>query len=114
MQVEEIAKIIDAKVLTDQPDQAVEVEYAFSSDLMSDVLTRYYQDTVLITGLANMQAIRTAEMSDIQVLIIARGKKVDGEMIALAEESDIVLLSCEYSVFRISGILHENGIKAIF
>ncbi|MEG2994284.1 MAG: hypothetical protein RR802_02665, partial [Erysipelotrichaceae bacterium] len=45
-----------------------EFKYGFASDLMSDVLSMIGSDsdiTVLLTGLANMQSLRTAEMLDI-------------------------------------------------
>ncbi|MDF1570928.1 MAG: hypothetical protein P1P82_04865 [Bacteroidales bacterium] len=114
MKIQEIANIINGQVLTSGLDAGREISQAFSSDLMSDVLTRDYEDTVLITGLANLQAIRTAEMSDIGLIIIARGKEVGEEMIRLAESSDIVLIKSAYSLFRISGLLYEAGIKPIF
>ncbi len=114
MQVGAIAEKINARVLTKEADLQREIDFAFSSDLMSDVLTRDYEHTVLITGLSNLQSIRTAEMSDIELIIIARDKEVGEEMIRLAEESDIVLMRCSYSLFRISGILYEAGIKPVF
>lgn len=114
MQIEEIAHIIDGKILTPEKTGGNEIRYAFSSDLMSDVLTLDYEDTVLITGLSNIQAIRTAEMSDIGLVIIARNKEVNDDMIRLAESSDIILLKSAYSLFRISGLLYEAGIKPIF
>jgi len=88
--------------------------HAFSSDLMSDVLTGDYHKTVLVTGLSNLQAIRTAEMSDISEVIVARNKEVSKEMIELALENDIVLLSSRYSLYRISGILFREGIKPVY
>lgn len=114
MQVARIAELLKAEVLTSGCDTSRTVEYAFSSDLMSDVLTRDYEYTLLITGLANLQAIRTAEMSDIGQIIIARGKEVGVEMVELANTCDIVLIKCEYSMFRISGLLYEAGIKPVF
>jgi predicted transcriptional regulator len=114
MQAGEIAELLKAEVLTSGCDTSRKVEYAFSSDLMSDVLTRDYEHTVLITGLANLQAIRTAEMSDIGQVIIARDKEVGAEIVALANTSDIVLMRCKYSMFRISGLLYEAGIKPVF
>jgi predicted transcriptional regulator len=114
MRVGDIADKLEGQVLTKDADLQKEIEYAFSSDLMSDVLTRDYEHTVLITGLANVQAIRTAEMSDIELIIIARNKEVGKEMVSLAEDSGIVLMKCGYSLFRISGILYNAGIKPIF
>ncbi len=114
MKVKEIAERTGARMLTGNGGSSREVRFAFSSDLMSDVLTRDYEDAVLITGLSNLQAIRTAEMSDIGVVIIARNKEVGREMVALAERNEIVLLKSPLSLFRISGVLYEAGLKPLF
>ena len=114
MQIGDIAKLLNAKVLTPELDTSREVVFAFSSDLMSDVLTGDYTQTVLVTGLSNLQAIRTAEMSDISEVIVARDKEVSREMIELAVENDIVLLRSSYSLYRISGMLFKEGIKPVY
>lgn len=114
MKVKEIAEKTGASMLTGNGGGARDVRFAFSSDLMSDVLTRDYEDAVLITGLSNLQAIRTAEMSDIGVVIIARNKVVGQEMVSLAERNEIVLLKSPFSLFRISGLLYEAGLKPLF
>lgn len=89
-------------------------EYAFGSDLMSDVLTLEEDTPMLITGLANTQSIRTAEMADIEVVLIARGKEVTKEMVELAKENDIILISSPYSLYKICGILFQNGLKPLY
>ena len=114
MRIEDIANILKANILTPDLDLNREVVHAFSSDLMSDVLTGDHHKTVLLTGLSNLQAIRTAEMSDIDQVIIARNKVVSQEMIDLARESNIVLLQCSYSLYRVSGILFTKGIKPLY
>ena len=114
MRIDTLVNILNAKVLTPELDLQREVEFAFTSDLMSDVLTGDHESTVLITGLSNLQAIRTAEMSDIGEVIVGRNKVVSEEMIELARENGIILLSCAYSLFRISGIFYEKGVKALF
>ena len=114
MQVGNIAELLKAKVLTPELDLSAEVDHAFASDLMSDVLTGDYHKTILITGLSNIQSIRTAEMSDIREVVIGRNKEVSQEMIQLAHESDIVLIQSSYSLYKISGILYEAGIKPVY
>jgi len=114
IQIRDIAELLKAKVLTAGLDLRSEVSNAFTSDLMSDVLTGDYDQTILVTGLSNMQAIRTAEMSDIQEVIIGRNKEVSQEMINLAQENGIVLIQSSYSLYRISGILYEAGIKPVY
>jgi hypothetical protein len=53
-------------------------------------------------------------MSDIINIIYVRGKKVTAEMKDLAEENGILLIECDYSMFKTSGILYNNGIKPIY
>lgn len=114
MQLWEIVTLLDAKVLTGGSELSREVKHAFASDLMSDVLTVDHRNTLLITGLSNLQSIRTAEMSDIGQVIVVRNKEVSVEMIRLASASNIVLLTSSYSMYRVSGILYQAGIEPIF
>ena len=69
MQVGNITELLKAKALTPELDLSSEVNHAFVSDLMSDVLTGDYHKTILILGLSNLQSFRTAEMSDIREVI---------------------------------------------
>lgn len=112
----ELVKLIDGKVLTGKEKlDEIEIEKAFAADLMSDVLamvTSDERDVVLITGITNPQIIRTAEILDIPMIIICRGKVVPKEVIELAEEKGIILVSTEKIVFEVSGILYSHGIKA--
>lgn len=114
MKVREIARLLDARIVCGQEREDYSIDVAFASDLMSDVLTLKNDNVLLITGLANMQTIRTAEMSDIQCVIFARNKRVTPEMTALAEDNDLVVLECRYSVFKTCGLLFQAGVKPIF
>jgi predicted transcriptional regulator len=114
MKVKDIVKLLDAEILcgSDKADYTIEV--AFASDLMSDVLTLKSSHVLLITGLTNMQTIRTAEMSDISCVIFARNKKVTEEILELARENELIVLACRYSVFKTCGLLYNAGVKPIF
>lgn len=114
MTISDIAKKIDGKIVCSEEKSTEEVEYAFSSDLMSDVLKVERENVLLITGLANLQAIRTSEMSEINCIVFARDKKINNDIIRLAEENGIVLIESPFSVFRISGELYSAGIKPLF
>lgn len=114
MKINDLTSIINGEVLCGFENLTHEVHFAFACDLMSDVLTIKQNNVLLITGLSNVQTIRTAEMSDINCVIIVRNKDVSKEMIRLAKESEIVLIKCKYSMFRTSGLLFSAGIKPIF
>jgi hypothetical protein len=114
MQIGELVRHIDGKVVCCEECLDREVVYAFASDLMSDVLTVKSEKLLLITGLANIQAVRTAEMSDIQVVVFVRNKRVSEDMIRLARENCIVLVECSCTMFKVSGILYNLGINAVY
>lgn len=111
MTIDEIAKLTMAKVVTDRHNVMHGFEKAASSDLMSDVLTLDEDNVLLITGLTNLQIIRTSEMADIHAILLTRDKKASPEMIKLANESQITILETPFSLFRASGILFQNGLK---
>ncbi len=114
MKISEIVEILDAKIICGQGHNGIEIERGFASDLMSDVLTLDTDKMVLITGLANMQTIRTVEMADIQCVLFVRNKQVTGEMLDLAQEHNVVLLQCSYSMFNAVGKLYEAGLKPVY
>jgi len=114
MTIKEITEIIDGRVICCEDKLSTQVEYAFSSDLMSDVLTVEKENLLLITGLANLQTIRTSEMSDITCIIFGRDKKIGEDMVSLARENHMILVESPHSVFHISGELYKAGIKSIY
>jgi predicted transcriptional regulator len=113
MKISEIANLINGEILSGNAENG-HLTKAFSSDLMSDVLTLETENTILITGLANLQAIRTAEMSDIDCIIFARNKKVTEDMVNLAKENEMTIIRTPCSVFKTSGELYGAGIEPIF
>lgn len=114
MKISEIIKQTSARIVAGASFRDRDLEKAFSSDLMSDVLTLDDDNILLITGLANVQLVRTVEMADIHVVLLARNKRATPEMIQLAEENGLLLLETPYSIFRTSGILFSSGLKPVY
>ena len=114
MTIKDITGLIDGKGICGEDKAFESVEYAFASDLMSDVLTVEKENILLITGLTNLQVIRTSEMSDINCVIFARDKKAGDDIIMLAKENNITLIESPHSVFHVSGKLYNAGLKPIY
>src|SRR5574344_1021145 len=114
MILKEIVKLVDGKVICGEDRMDESVSYAFSSDLMSDVLTIKVDNFILITGLANIQSIRTAEISDVQFILFVRGKKVTEEMISLAKDNGMAIIQTDYSLYKTSGILYGAGLMPVY
>ena len=110
MKLEEIAKLLKAEICTQSQGDDIDVKSACSADLMSDVMAFSKGNAMLLTGLVNPQVIRTAEMMDIRVVVFVRGKKPQQNMIVLAEEKGIAVLTTEYPLFIASGKLYKVGI----
>ena len=81
---------------------------------MSDVLRLNTEGLLLITGMANPQVIRTAEMADIPFILFVRDKQITAEMQQLAEENEILLLRCRQSMFRVFGELYKAGLLPVY
>lgn len=114
MKLKEIVALTDGNVRGCRDNEDYEIKKAFSSDLMSDVLRVEMDQTVLITGLCNIQTIRTAEMADVRIVVITRGKVADDEMVELATDNDVTIIETSYSTFRVSGLLYNAGLEPYY
>ena len=115
MTLEEIKTLVNGEVICGDDYLDHQIESVFASDLMSDVLTlKDINNLLLLTGLSNLQSIRTCEMSDISYLLIVRGKEVTEEMKGLAEDNDMVVLRTGFSMYKTAGILYNAGLPAVY
>lgn len=112
MKLREVLQLIDGKVLTRNTNLDLEVEMGCGADLMSDVLAFTHAGTLLMSGLTNLQVVRTAEMAGIQAIVFVRGKIPPPETIALAEEKGIALLASKYTMFETCGRLYRAGLPS--
>lgn len=111
--IEKIAQVTSSNFLTGYEHKDQRVTWGFATDLMSEVLA-LKETPVLLTGLCNIQTIRTCEIAAISVIVFARNKQPDAEMIQLANENHMVLLQCPHSLFRTCGELYENGLRPLY
>lgn len=114
MKLRDIVQIVDGEVLCGNEHLDFEVKFACASDLMSDVLTLKHCDFILVTGLCNVQSVRTAEMSDVRAILYVRDKQVEPDMIALGEDNDMIIMRTPYSMFKAVGRLYEAGLKPVY
>ena len=110
MKISMIKELLEADVVCGEESLGKHVYSACGSDMMSDVLAFVKDQAVLLTGLVNSQVIRTAEMMDMVCIVLVRSKLPTPEMIELAKESGIVLLSSKKRMYDACGILYTNGL----
>lgn len=111
MRLSDIRDLLAAKVYTCENSLGdVQVQFGCASDLMSDVLAFSRAGAVLLTGLVNMQTIQTAFIAEISAVVLVRGKKPGSDLMALATERRLPLLSSPYSMYEACGILYQKGL----
>jgi predicted transcriptional regulator len=116
MKLEEIRKLLDAQWVGGGSGLndcgAAPILSCQASDLMSDVLAGSGMGSLLLTGLTNAQVVRVAEVSDFAAICFVRGKRVQPEVIQLAEERQIPLIVTPLSMFESCGLLFAGGLRA--
>jgi hypothetical protein len=112
MRLNDVLALTGAQPLIPDIDLEAEITCAFASDLMSDVLRYDMAQGLLITGLANPQVVRTAEMADAAAILMARGKVPPPETIELAREIGIPILGTRLIMFETCGRLYAAGLPA--
>jgi len=114
MKLSRIIEILDASLHSGHEKMDMEVDKIGASDLMSDILAAAQAEgSILLTGLTNVQAIKTAVISGADAIVFVRNKRPPQELIDLAESHGIPLLSTPWSMFVSSGRLYAHGFTGL-
>ncbi len=110
MKISTMQNLLEAKVLCCEENVDKTVYSACGCDLMGDVLAYVKDQAVLLTGLVNPQVIRTAVMMDMVCIVFVRSKIPSEEMLSLAKESGIVVMTTDKRLYEACGLLYSNGL----
>ena len=113
MKIKELIRLINGKVHTPNIDMNREIKGGCGADLMSDVLASVQPRAVLLTGLCNPQVVRTAQMADVTAVVFVRGKMPTQDVIDLANEEQIPLITTPYGMFELCGRLYKAGLPSL-
>ncbi|MGI5978465.1 MAG: DRTGG domain-containing protein [Oscillospiraceae bacterium] len=111
MQIRDVKNILDAELLSGEELLDTEVRSACGSDMMSDVLAYVKDQAVLLTGLLNQQAIRTAAMMDMVCVVFVRDKCPGEDILAVARENGIAVMKTTHRMFTACGLLYQAGLN---
>ncbi len=109
MKLAEVRDILKAEVYVGHDHLELEVNTAFSADLMSDVLAFAQPGCLLITGITNAQSVRTAFALDIAAIVVCRGKTPLPEAVEMGRELGIPILGTRQIMFETCGRLFQKG-----
>jgi predicted transcriptional regulator len=113
MKLAEIKEILQCQVLTGEEDLSIDISQVVASDGMSEILAFAKSKELMITGLTNIQSIRTADIAGVSAVIYCRGKRPDKKVIEFATQRRIPVLVTDMVMFDICGILYNRGLKGV-
>ena len=111
MTLSDIRQALDATVLWGGDRLEREVHTACGSDFMSDVLAYVKNQALLLTGLVNIQVVRTAEMMDMKCIVFVRGKQPEENILELAQDRQLVVMATKERMYNACGLLYINGLR---
>lgn len=111
MKLTEVQKVLQSEVVSGAEQMEAEVLSACGADLMSDVLMFTKEKTLLLTGLTNIQVVRTAELGDLVAIVFVRGKRPGPDVIQMACSKNIPLFVTEFPMYEACGLLYTRGMK---
>ncbi|MCJ7683653.1 MAG: PucR family transcriptional regulator ligand-binding domain-containing protein [Desulfobacteraceae bacterium] len=113
MKLSDIKDLLHAEVVVGQDKLDMPVKAGAASDLMSDMLTGQNNNVVLLTGLCNVQVIRTSVIAGVAAVVLVRGKQPTPEIITQAREHGLPLLSTPFTMFTSCGRLFSKGLRGV-
>lgn len=109
MKLGEIAELLSCDGLTDEA-RNVNVEAVVASDAMSEILASDHHGALMLTGLTNIQSVRTAVVADAKAIVYVRGKRPVENVLKLAREKGIPVLFTDLGMYECCGILYQAGL----
>lgn len=109
MTVKELETNLKLKPLNQIYDK--EIDGAFVSDMVSDVMASAKVGSVWVTVQTHKNVVAAANLVDLAAIIIVRGKKVPDDTIELADRAKMTVFATDEDTFQVAIKLYEAGIK---
>jgi hypothetical protein len=88
-----------------------EVEGAFISDMVSDVMAGAKAGNVWVTVQTHKNVIAAANLVDVPAVIVVRDKKVPEDTVQMADKVGVTLFTTDMDTFQTAVKLFEAGVK---
>ena len=105
MKLNRLLEIPRTECVLDAPD--AEVTSAFTSDLLSDVMARAAENSVLITIQAHVNTVAVASLAGIRAILACSARPVAADMLAAARQQNIAVYRTSLNQFDASVAVHR-------
>jgi hypothetical protein len=112
MNLDEIASLLDCETVSGT-DRGIDIEAVVASDGMSEILAFHRPHALMLTGLTNIQSVRTAVVADVEAIVYVRGKRPVQKVVDLACTNGIPVLITSMGMFDSCGLLYQAGLEGV-
>lgn len=105
MLLSELSSKVNGTIVVDNPNAVI--NYAYTSDLLSDVMGHCGDESVLITIQNHLNAIAVCTLSGIEAVVLCHSRPVPDDMKAAAEREGVAIITTPLSQFAASIALAE-------
>ena len=109
----EVCEILEAEVFVGKEKMDRPLEAGFAADLMSDLLHLPTSGALLLSGLNNIQVLKSSVISGVGGVVLVRGKRPSKELIEEAEKHGLPLLATTFTMFTSCGRLFREGLRGV-
>ena len=105
MTLPELTEKVKGTIVVDKPGCAV--NFAYTSDLLSDVMGHCGDESVLVTIQNHLNTIAVCTLAGIEAIVICHDRPVPDDMKAAAEREEVAIVVTPLSQFEASVALSE-------
>ncbi len=113
MTLSDVKDLLVCELLTPEADLSIEIKDVVASDGMSEILAFARSEELMITGLINIQSIRTADIAGVSAVIYCRGKIPAENVVEFAQRKNIPVFVTKMVMFDICGLLYNKGLRGV-
>jgi serine kinase of HPr protein (carbohydrate metabolism regulator) len=106
MNLQELIQVLNLKVFTCKDNLNKDVEGAYVSDLLSDVLADAKPNQIWITLQTHKNIVAIAQLKGLSAVVLVKGLEPNENTIQKADEERIVLLGSDENTFDLVGKLY--------
>ncbi len=111
MKLQQIAELLEARVLTCEELLDTNVDNVFCTDVMADVLAYASSHTVLITRLINLSVVRSSIMTEVHCVVFSDDAVPAPEILKQAENHELVIMETDMTMFQATELLLNEGLS---
>lgn len=113
MQVSEVIKALDLKIVTEGVADNANVVGGYASDLLSNVMGQAEPGMIWVTMQGHQNIVAVASLIGLSAVIVADDAPIEEYTIKKALQNDVLILSTSLPAYDVVGKLYELGIRNV-